>query len=177
MVPLRRERLESLIGIPYTDAEIERTLTRLGYERRGPDWQVPTWRAADTTREVDLIEEVARIVGMERVPAAMPGGAPAGGHLNAEERLRRTVVEVLRGVGLSEAATLTLWDVGVPDRLRLGAEDPRRALVELQNPMSAEWAAMRTLVFPGLLHSARRNLAMSAPRVALFEIGHVFLHS
>ena len=175
VVPLRRERLEGLIGVAYADAEVDRALGRLGYEWEGTGWRVPTWRAADTTREVDLIEEVARIAGLERVPVAMPGGAPGGGRLNAEERLRRTVVDVLRGAGLSEAATLTLWDTGVPDRLRLGRDDPRRALVELMNPMSADWAAMRTLVFPGLLHSARRNLAMSVPRVALFEIGHVFL--
>ena len=112
---------------------------------------------------------------LERVPLAMPSGAPTGGRLSDHERLRRLVTEVLRGAGLSEAATLTLWDKGVPDRLRLAPGDRRRALVELQNPMSAEWAAMRTLVFPGLLHSARRNLAMSLPRVDLFEIGHVFL--
>ncbi|HEY2790478.1 MAG TPA: phenylalanine--tRNA ligase subunit beta [Gaiellales bacterium] len=175
VVPLRRERLESLIGVAYADTEVDRALGRLGYEWEGTGWRVPTWRAADTTREVDLIEEVARIAGLERVPVAMPGGAPGGGRLNPEERLRRMVVDVLRGAGLSEAATLTLWDTGVPDLLRLGPDDPRRALVELMNPMSADWAAMRTLVFPGLLHSARRNLAMSVPRVALFEIGHVFL--
>jgi phenylalanyl-tRNA synthetase beta chain len=175
VVPLRRQRLEALIGASYTDAEIERALTRLGYEAVEGGWRVPTWRAGDTTREVDLIEEVARIAGLERVPAEMPGGAPAGGRLNDDERLRRAVVGVLRGAGLSEAATLTLWDTGVPDRLRLAGGDPRRDLVELMNPMSAEWAAMRTLVFPGLLHSARRNLAMSIDRVALFEIGHVFV--
>ena len=177
VVPLRRERLEGLIGITYADDEVDRTLARLGYEWAGQGWRVPTWRAADTTREVDLVEEVARIGGLERVPVEMPGGDPGGGRLDPDERLRRKVVDVLRGAGLSEAATLTLWDLGMPKRLRLGAGDPRAALVELQNPMSAEWAAMRTLVFPGLLHSARRNLAMSAPRVALFEIGHVFLRS
>jgi phenylalanyl-tRNA synthetase beta chain len=175
VVPLRRERLEGLIGVAYADDEVDRALGRLGYEWEGRGWRVPTWRAADTTREVDLIEEVARIRGLERVPAEMPGGHPGGGRLNPDERLRRRVVDVLRGAGLSEAATLTLWDLGMPERLRLGAGDRRAALVELQNPMSAEWAAMRTLVFPGLLGSARRNLAMSAPRVALFEIGHVFL--
>ena len=79
----------------------------------------------------------------------MPGGHPGGGRLGDDEVLRRLVVDVLRGAGLSEAATLTLWDAGVPDRLRLAADDPRRDLVELQNPMSAEWTAMRTLVFPG----------------------------
>jgi phenylalanyl-tRNA synthetase beta chain len=175
VVPLRRERLEGLIGITYSDDEVARALGRLGYEWQDGGWRVPTWRAADTTREVDLIEEVARIRGLERVPARMPGGDPGGGRLNPEERLRRRVVDVLRGAGMSEAATLTLWDLGMPERLRLAAGDRRAALVELQNPMSAEWAAMRTLVFPGLLASARRNLAMSAPHVALFEIGHVFL--
>ncbi len=124
VVPLRRERLEGLIGVAYADAEVDRVLGRLGYEWEGTGWRVPTWRAADTTREVDLIEEVARIVGLERVPVEMPGGAPGGGRLNAEERLRRTVVDVLRGAGLSEAATLTLWDTGVPDRLRLAAGRP-----------------------------------------------------
>ena len=177
VVPLRRSRLEQTIGAAYTDAEIERALVRLGYEPTDAGWRVPTWRAADTTREIDLIEEVARVYDLERVPIAMPGGAPGGGRLSDDERLRRLVTDILRGAGLSEAATLTLWDTGVPDRLRLAPDDPRRALVELMNPMSAEWAAMRTLVFPGLLHSARRNLAMSLPRVDLFEIGHVFLRS
>ncbi len=175
VVPLRKRRLEETIGVAYTDAEIDRALTRLGYESTDAGWRVPTWRAADTTREIDLIEEVARVYDLERVPIAMPGGAPTGGRLSDDERLRRLVTDVLRGAGLSEAATLTLWDKDVPDRLRLGAGDRRRALVELKNPMSAEWAAMRTLVFPGLLHSVRRNLAMSLPRVDLFEIGLVFL--
>ena len=175
VVALRKERLEALIGIPYTDGEVDRALTRLGYEREDGAWRVPSWRAADTTREVDLIEEVMRIADIERVPAEMPGGAESGGRLGDREPLRRMVVDVLRGAGLSEAATLTLWDAGMPDRLRLADDDPRRALVELMNPMSAEWTAMRTLVFPGLLHSARRNLAVGASAAALFEIGLVFL--
>ena len=97
-------------------------------------------------------------------PPRCPAAIPAAAGWATTSVLRRLVVDVLRGAGLSEAATLTLWDVGVPDRLRLASDDPRRDLVELQNPMSAEWTAMRTLVFPGLLHSARHNLAMGVAR-------------
>jgi phenylalanyl-tRNA synthetase beta chain len=118
-----------------------------------------------------------RIAGIERVPAEMPGGHPDGGRPGDDELLRRAVVDILRGAGLTEAATLTLWDTGVPGRLRLAPGDRRGDLVELQNPMSAEWTAMRTLVFPGLLHSARTNLAMGQPSAAMFELGHVFLRS
>src|SRR5204863_2768923 len=175
VVPLRRERLEHVIGLSYSEQRIAQVLGRLGYEARDGGWLVPTWRAADTTREVDLIEEVMRIAGIERVPAEMPRGHPGGGRLGDDEVLRRQVVDVLRGAGLTEVATLTLWDTGVPDRLRLAGGDRRRDLVELQNPMSAEWTAMRTLVFPGVLASARTNLAMGQPSVAMFEIGHVFL--
>ena len=88
---------------------------------------MPTWRAADTTREIDLVEEVARVAGFERVPAAMPRGAQGGRPPERRGAAAAQVVEALRGAGLSEAATLTLWDTGVPDRLRLAAGRSRAA--------------------------------------------------
>src|SRR5689334_15509460 len=81
VVGLRRERLEHLIGIAYTDQQVERSLTRLGYQRAGDGWRVPTWRAGDTYREVDLIEEVARIEGVWHVPTVMPPHADAVGRI------------------------------------------------------------------------------------------------
>ena len=77
VLPLRPERLEQVIGVSYTDAQIERVLTRLGYTAVDGGWQVPTWRAGDTTREIDLVEEVARVVGLESVPSALPPHADA----------------------------------------------------------------------------------------------------
>jgi phenylalanyl-tRNA synthetase beta chain len=175
LVGLRRKRLEQVIGISYTDAEVDRSLTRLGYVAEDGGWRVPTWRAGDTTREIDLVEEVARVVGVDRVPISMPPHAEAIGGLGDHETFNRQLVGVLRGAGLSESVTLGFWDVEMPDRLRLAADDPRRSAVPVRNPMTADQALLRTLVFPGLLGSVARNLAAGAESVALFEIAQVSL--
>ncbi|MGN6378812.1 MAG: phenylalanine--tRNA ligase subunit beta [Gaiellales bacterium] len=177
VVPLRRERLEHVMGASYSEAEVERSLTRLGYEGQDGAWLAPTWRAQDTTREIDLIEEVARVIGLERVPTQMPPHADAVGTLGDDERFRRHLVDVLRGAGLSESVTLGFWEPDVADRLRLEPGDPRRAAVPVRNPMTADQALLRTMVFPGLLHSVHRNLSAGAESVALFEVAQVSLAS
>jgi phenylalanyl-tRNA synthetase beta chain len=175
VVGLRRERLQQLIGASYTEQEVQRSLTRLGYTPRDGGWLVPSWRAGDTTREIDLVEEVARVVGLDRVPTEMPPHADAVGSLGAHEPFNRHLVGVLRGAGLSESVTLGFWDAGMPDRLRLAGGDPRRAAVPVRNPMTADQALLRTLVFPGLLGAVARNLAAGAGSVALFEVAQVSL--
>ncbi|MDX6548260.1 MAG: phenylalanyl-tRNA synthetase beta chain [Gaiellales bacterium] len=177
VVRLRRERLEHLIGSAYSEQRIGTVLGRLGYEPAEGGWRVPTWRAADTWREVDLIEEVARIDGVWKVPTVMPPHADAVGRLDPDVRLRRRVIDVLLGTGLSEAATTTFCDEGLADRLRLPAADPRRHAVRVANPIGADQALLRTLVFPGLLVSARRNLDAGRDHVELFETGRVMLPS
>ncbi len=175
VVPLRRERLERVSGLSYEDASIERALSRLGYQPREGGWLVPTWRALDTTREADLIEEVVRIDGIWKVPSVMPPHAEAIGKLDPDVRLRRRVTDVLLGAGLSEAVTTAFTDEGLAGRLRLGAGDAAAAAVRVANPMGADQALLRTLLFPGLLESARRNLDAGRARVALFETGRVVL--
>jgi phenylalanyl-tRNA synthetase beta chain len=175
VVPLRRERLELLIGVPYEQAQIDRALTRLGYESADGGWRVPTWRANDTFREVDLIEEVARIEGVWKVPTVMPPHADAIGKRDPDVRLRNRVIEVLLGAGLSEAVTVAFTDETLADRLRLPPGHPRRDAVRVANPMGADQALLRTVLFPGLLASARRNLDAGRDRVALFEVARVVL--
>src|SRR5205814_2306141 len=143
LVPLRRGRLEQVIGIPFTDDQIERSLTRLGYAAEDGRWRVPTWRAQDTAREIDLVEEVARISGVWNVPAVMPPHADAVGTWGPEERFRRLLSEVMRGAGLAESATLGFWDAGLPERLGLAGDDPRRQAIAVRNPMGAEQALLR----------------------------------
>ena len=175
VVPLRRERLELLIGVTYEQAQIDRALTRLGYESADGGWRVPTWRANDTFREVDLIEEVSRIDGVWKVPTVMPPHADAIGKRDPDVRLRNRVIDVLLGAGLSEAVTVAFTDETLADRLRLAPDHPRRDAVRVANPMGADQALLRTVLFPGLLASARRNLDAGRDRVALFEVARVVL--
>jgi phenylalanyl-tRNA synthetase beta chain len=175
VVPLRRERLELVVGVPYEQAQIDRALTRLGYESADEGWRVPSWRANDTFREVDLIEEVSRIDGVWKVPTVMPPHADAVGKRDADVRLRNRVIELLLGAGLSEAVTVAFTDETLADRLRLAPDHPRREAVRVANPMGADQALLRTVLFPGLLASARRNLDAGRDRVALFEVARVVL--
>ncbi len=177
LVPLRPGLVERVVGVRYEPEEIARILGRLGYASEDGRWRVPTWRAADTPREIDLVEEVARIGGLDRVPALLPPHAAAVGGLTREQTLRERVVEVLLGAGFSEAATTAFTDPDTVARLRLAGDDPRARPIALRNPMAKDQGLMRTLVFPSLLQSVHRNLAAGAPGVALFEIAGVYLPS
>src|SRR5205823_7583481 len=96
-------------------------------------------------REVDLIEEVARIDGLERLPATLPSRPDAGGRLTAAQRARRRVEDLLAGHGLLESAGWSFQAPDVVDRLRLAADDPRRSTVRLRNPLSEDQSTMKTL--------------------------------
>ena len=177
VVPLRRERAEHLIGIPFSQEQVDGILGRLGFEPAPGGWLSPPWRMFDTTREVDLVEEVARIDGVWKVPAVMPPHADAVGRLAPDLRLRRRVIDALLGCGLSEAATTAFADEGLPQRLLLPAGDPRADAVRVANPMGADQTRLRTLLFPGLLEAAARNLDAGRSRVGLFEVARVVLPS
>jgi len=138
----------------------------------GLDVAVPAHRREDVTREVDVIEEVARLAGMENLPATLPAGA-GGGRLTAEQRARRRVEDALCGLGLLETVGWSFQAAELADGLRLGEQDPRRHAVALSNPLSAEQAVMRTLLLGSLLDVARANVARDQLDLRLFETGAV----
>ena len=115
------------------------------------------------TREVDLIEEVARPL-LDRIPLTMPLRRHVRGRLTKEQRLRRVVEDVLVGAGLSEAYT---WS--------LVASDPSPDAIRLPNPMTSDQAILRTTIVPGLVEAARTGVDAGAEHVALFEIARVYL--
>jgi phenylalanyl-tRNA synthetase beta chain len=166
VVRLRPERAEHLIGMEVPPDEQRGILEGFGFEVT-PEWDVtvPTWRAREVTREVDLIEEVARAV-LDRVPRTLPLRRHVRGRLSKDQRLRRVVEDVLVGAGLSEAYT---WS--------LAASDPRPDAIRLPDPMTSDQAILRTTVLPGLVEAARTALDVGASEVGLFEIARVYLPS
>ena len=124
---------------------------------------VPTWRARDVTREIDLVEEVARVV-LDRVPHTMPLRRSVAGHLTREQRHRRLVEDVLVGSGFSEAYT---WS--------LVATDPDPGALRLADPMSGDQATLRTTLLDGLIAAARENVDAGNDGIALFELARVYL--
>jgi phenylalanyl-tRNA synthetase beta chain len=141
--------------------EQRETLRRLGFELDGDDVTVPTWRAQDVTRPVDLVEEVVRF-RLEEVPATLPSRAAASVQLTREQRLRRQVEDLLAGAGYSEAYTWSLVPAG-------------EGRLALEEPYTVEMAALRTDLEQGLLESAERNRNVGVEEIALFEIGRVYL--
>ena len=117
----------------------------------------------DVTREIDVIEEIARIYGLEHVPSLLSVGS--GGGLTRRQRVRRTVADACFGAGLTEAQTLSYVPADMPDRLGLGAgrPAPRHARGSL-NPLSQEHSHLRTLLLPSLLEALARNAACGPRR-------------
>jgi phenylalanyl-tRNA synthetase beta chain len=177
---LRGERVEGLLGMAIAQADQAAYLERLGFgvEASGEDLEVtvPPDRDGDVSREVDLIEEVGRVHGLdEHLPSTLPAVAGRVGGLSREQRLRRRAEDAMRDFGFNEVVGWSFTDPGQPGRLRIPAGDERAGGVVLANPLSEDQSVMRTTVLGSLLDVAQRNLARGADAVALFESGRVYL--
>jgi phenylalanyl-tRNA synthetase beta chain len=170
VAPLRLERMEKLLGEQIQPARVEEILQRLGFAREEAGWRVPPWRDSDVQREADLIEEVARIHGLDKLPTTLPARRLAVGRLTPSQRLRRRLEDMLRDRGLDECISYSFTSPRAIEALRLG-DVP---LLRLDNPLSEELGAMRPLLLPGLLDAARHNAAHGRPGVMLFESAHVY---
>jgi phenylalanyl-tRNA synthetase beta chain len=169
----RPRRADSLLGVPVPPEESQRILGGLGFTVRegveGLAVEVPSWRG-DVWREVDLIEEVGRHYGLDKIPSTVPPGRGAEGLRPWQSRLR-AVREALAGAGLVEVITY----VFVSDRAADGHVPERLAL---RNPLSDEQGVLRTsLVVPGLIGVMQTNLRRGRRDAHLFEVGRVFLPS
>ena len=134
--------------------------------------RVPFERGADLTREIDLIEEVARIHGLDAIPA-LPR-VVGRGRRSPAQALEHRLEPLAADLGLSEAVTYRQVPEADPDALRLAAGDPRRPGRDLAHPMSGEMAVMRRSMLPGLLRAVARNQAHQRADGGLFEIGRTY---
>jgi phenylalanyl-tRNA synthetase beta chain len=172
-----------IMGVEYTPEEIERSLTMIGATVEsgtvesgtgGSAYVVtpPSWRP-DLTDKATLVEEVARIVGYDRIPSVLPV-APSGRGLTREQRLRRAATQALASGGLTEVLSYPFVASASNDLFGSATGEPVEAM-RLANALDSEHGWMRTSVLPGLIDAARRNLGRGLTDLALYEVGKVFL--
>jgi len=175
-IALRLKRVDDLLGMTLPRAEVVAHLKALGMATapgaRGTVTVVPPSYRADLTREIDLIEEIVRLVGYENVPTTMPETGLAGRAGAGDSERERAVKRALAALGLTEAVLLGFC---AP---RLNELFPplsgRPAPVTVLNPMSREDSELRFSLCPGLVRAVRDNLDQGAAAVGLFAIGKVF---
>jgi phenylalanyl-tRNA synthetase beta chain len=175
---LREQRVASILGVPVAldrQREILRALDFAGADADGAlEVEVAPLRRDDVTREIDLIEEVARIDGVERLPVTLPARRGAAGRLTHQQRLRRSAEDAMVGRGLREIVGWSFAEPALLDRLRLGPEHPLRRVVRIENPLSEDQSIMRPTLLGSLLDVARHNVSRNAPDIAIFESGTVY---
>jgi phenylalanyl-tRNA synthetase beta chain len=178
-IALRDARVSGLLGVEIRRERSAEILSALEFATaEAPDGlnaTVPTFRRSDVTREADLIEEVARINGLDKIPATLPSRHGAYGRLTPRQRLRRRAGDALTAQGLDEIVGWSLTSPEVSDRLRLPDDHPLRRRVELANPLSSDLSVLRTTLLGSLLDVASHNRARGASTLRLFEAGAVYL--
>jgi phenylalanyl-tRNA synthetase beta chain len=181
VVRLRESRVQAILGVPVDVQRQVGILGALDFQTApvedGLEVTVPALRRDDVTREVDLIEEVARIDGIERLPATLPARRGAAGRLNHSQRVHRAAEDALVGRGLHEVVGWSFADPVLLDRLRLPTDDRMRRVVRIENPLSEAHSILRPTLLGSLLDAASHNVSRNGPDVAIFESGTVFLAS
>lgn len=177
-VRLDPARVNRLLGTDLSPDDVATLLRRADFETASNSAalvvSVPSWRH-DVSQEADLVEEVARVFGYDRIPTTLPVGPvspvsrPAGSQLG--ERARDALV----AQGLVECVTLPFSPPADPDHLGLAQDDARRRGVRLRNPIIEENSELRTSLVPSLLRAAHHNLARQADVLRIFEVGPCFL--
>ncbi|MBI3545809.1 MAG: phenylalanine--tRNA ligase subunit beta [Gammaproteobacteria bacterium] len=172
-ITLRAARVEQLLGIRVAPKGVEIILKRLGMKvkKSGKGWSVtaPAYRF-DITREVDLIEEIARVHGYEKIPSQRPRvemlAPPVTESATSDARLRAALIDR----DYQEVITYSFVDAKIQSLL-----DPQTKPARLANPISADMAVMRTTLWPGVLQAILYNQNRQQTRLRLFELGRTFI--
>jgi phenylalanyl-tRNA synthetase beta chain len=167
--------VNSIVGADYSDRETLSALGDIGGVIESTDGALlvtpPTWRP-DLTDKATLAEEVARIIGYDRIPAVLPV-APPGRGLTREQRLRRSAAHILAANGLTEVLAYPFVDSTSNDTFGSAAAGPVPAM-KLANPLDGEAPFLRTSLIPGLVDIAHRNLSRGLVDLGIYELGSVF---
>ena len=169
-ITLSHARCRALLGLDVDDAVLRESLSGLGLTLAGEgegttSWQVPSHRG-DLLREVDLIEEVSRVVGMEKISGRLSAIPAEPGEADARYDFQMALRRKLVALGLSEARTSALISQAM-----LWQDLPA---LRVKNPLGEDQAFLRTSLLPGLLAAVERNIRQGAKTIGLFEVGRTF---
>jgi phenylalanyl-tRNA synthetase beta chain len=168
-VLFRPKRCSEILGLEIPDAT--QILEKIGLEPAGKDhWKIPSYRL-DLEREIDLIEEVSRYHGIQKLPGRLQGSPTASSQIDLAHDDAMLLRRKLAGLGLAEARTLVFLDEpSLKNSLK-----PIGETLQLRNPLAEDQQVLRPSLIPGLLKAAERNFNRGARSVALFELGQTFL--
>ncbi|MEG1661293.1 MAG: phenylalanine--tRNA ligase subunit beta, partial [Clostridiales bacterium] len=174
---LRQERVNGLLGVNYTMEQINEVMAALsfGVAEISADTAlitVPSYRR-DITLEVDLIEEVARLMGFDQIPVTIPMNQTQG-YRTRDQKLLLRMKELCAEHGLFETVNYSFISPKEAERLRVAADDPLRGGLTISNPLNEDQSVMRQSLLPGLLHTAARNYSRRNLDLRFFEIGNIF---
>jgi phenylalanyl-tRNA synthetase beta chain len=177
-ITLSTRRSNSLLGLKLTREEIAKLLASIAIPTQptGTDELLvtpPSFRV-DIEREADLIEEVARRYGYNRIPTSLPQVSLSYPEQDADRLKRQHTSEQLTAAGYNEAINYSFNAAASIELLEIAREDQRHTTLPLLNPLSEEQGVMRTMLLPGLLDNVRRNLNYQQTAIRLFELGKVF---
>ena len=179
-IQLRPERVNFVLGTTIETAEMMQILKRLDFDvetsRDVYQVTVPTFRS-DVTREIDLIEEIARVYGYDNIPTTLPKGDIPVPPPNPKTKVHNLLKRFLLAAGMMEAVNYSFCDPNCFDKIRLTANDSLRDTLKLRNPLSPEMSVLRTTLLPSLLENAQHNRNHQTDTIALFEIGGVFIQN
>ena len=176
---LRASRSAALLGVDLSVDELAELLEsiEIACEKEDHDTlrvQVPSFRV-DLEREADLIEEIARLYGYNKIPMTLPDVDLSFPEQDQERIKRIEASQIMTEAGFSEAVNYSFVSSAYDEALQLDSSDPRRNHVDLLNPLTEEQDVMRTSLLPGLLENIKRNLNFQQTSCYLFEIGKIFL--
>lgn len=176
IIEITSERITKILGFEIEKSFIEATLKKLGelqIERETFKLRPHSFRQ-DLELPVDLVEEIARLYGYERIPATFPVAELYTKAPEIELQLERKIKEILIGFGLFEVITYSFINPETLQKLNFSEGDERIKFIELENPISSQLSVMRTTLIPGLLEVAKFNSAREIEDLSIFEVGKVF---
>lgn len=178
-IVFRPEKANELIGINLDHTAIIDILTRLECRvsqcEDGTVSVIPPHYRIDIEREIDLIEEIARLNGYDKIPATMPVASVVSDKPTKHQEIEKQLRDLLVNNGMTEIINFSFTAPDAAGKLLLDAGDPRRFAIKLANPLVDEQSVMRTTLLPGLLETAARNMNFRSIDLKLFEMRRVYL--